>query len=667
MNKRIFALFVLMLFLMPSVALSQETSLPPESPSTEQPPTPPPTEPSSPPPTDSGLTPLLPVEPKISSPTPPPTEQPKIEQPPQQKCPPEKACMKGEECVPCPEQERRESEPQSGGGGCPSPPPIPCSSDQKAQPNYDEKGCIRNYRCMGAGTATGQINVPQGCKKVENEYSVQIVCEQDQQFSNIKADKEKSCVQSGGRFSVREDGSFDCSFEGKQGFFQPVQCPTPEEQKKVEQECRNKGGQEEYFMDKSGCYAINCKEKGSQQFQNEDEKIKYRAISCQESGGQFITNEQGIQCVGSSQEIRINKELKPLDGIELLKIALEMENVIQAFNEIALKLESLQKYYESRGDEEKAKTFSIALSQLDGALTRLDEIRLGLAENADNLQAEDRYKALEDMQQINSIIKDVAVTLLTGGKSKRAATQRFEQKTQMGEISQERGMDITEAFQDCADFSEESPYEFRPEPGVIVKLQGLKDGRCVMYTKPEEAPEGITFLLPSGVYQFFDDPKLLLREDVECSPELVCNIMKDKLRSGEIGSSQQAERFGEKERNEKLGIEFGKLGCNEPGSKDKLVQQCKDQGQYACEIKVSGCEDWIVCEKNEETCPPNNYCELKPYACPAEKQQQQEKMEPVEKEDSKPFGQNPNKLDIGEIEPIASSVVKEINQFIRGE
>src|SRR3989344_1668332 len=204
MNKRIFALFVLMLFLMPSVALSQETSLPPESPSTEQPPTPPPTEPSSPPPTDSGLTPLLPVEPKISSPTPPPTEQPKIEQPPQQKCPP-------------------------------------------------EKGCIRNYRCMGAGTATGQINVPQGCKKVENEYSVQIVCEQDQQFSNIKADKEKSCVQSGGRFSVREDGSFDCSFEGKQGFFQPVQCPTPEEQKKVEQECRNKGGQEEYFMDKSGC------------------------------------------------------------------------------------------------------------------------------------------------------------------------------------------------------------------------------------------------------------------------------------------------------------------------------------------------------------------------------------------------------------------------------
>ena len=42
-------------------------------------------------------------------------------------------------------------------------------------------------------------------------------------------------------------------------------------------------------------------------------------------------------------------------------------------------------------------------------------------------------------------------------------------------------------------------------------------------------------------------------------------------------------------------------------------------------------------------------------------------MEPVEKEDSKPFGQNPNKLDIGEIEPIASSVVKEINQFIRGE
>ena|SRR3989338_84595 len=617
MHKRIFTLFVLVLFLTPSVVLSQETSPPPESL---------PTEPTSP------LPEFLPTEPT----SPPPTEQPKIEQPsqpPQQKCPPEKACMKGEDCVPCPGQEQQ-YQPQPGQyqppqenkfEGCPPKPLIPCSPDQKAEPNFDERGCVRNWKCMGVGTASGsQINVPQGCKKVENEFSVQIVCEQDQRFSNFKADKEKSCVQSGGKFYVREDGSFDCSFEGKQGFFNPVECPTHEQSKKIEQECRDKGGQEEYFMDGSGCYAINCKERTNQQFQNEDEKIKFKAIACEESGGQFIMDDQSPRCMGAAQSIRINKELKPLDGIELLKIALEMENIIQAFHEISTKLESLQNYYQSRGDEEKAKAFGIAISQMDGALTRLDEIRIGLAENADNLQEGDRYAVLEDMQQINSIIKDVAVTLLTGGKSKRAATQRFERKAKEREfetpegISPEQGMDILQAFRDCASFSEESPFEFSPEQGVIIKLQGLKDGKCVMYTKPEESPVGITFLLPSEVYQFFDNPHLLLRDDVECSPEFACDIMKEKLKTGEIGQMQapQTERFGERERKIKYGIEYGILGCNDFGSENKLNQECQQQGEIACKIEVPGCGNWIVCESSQDKCPPRDYCKLKPEACP---------------------------------------------------
>src|SRR3989338_4583161 len=180
------------------------------------------------------------------------------------------------------------------------------------------------------------------------------------------------------------------------------------------------------------------------------------------------------------------------------------------------------------------------------------------------------------MQQINSIIKDVAVTLLTGGKSKRAATQRFERKAKEREfetpegISPEQGMDILQAFRDCASFSEESPFEFSPEQGVIIKLQGLKDGKCVMYTKPEESPVGITFLLPSEVYQFFDNPHLLLRDDVECSPEFACDIMKEKLKKGEI----------------------------------------------ACKIEVPGCGNWIVCESSQDKCPPRDYCKLKPEACP---------------------------------------------------
>ena len=471
---------------------------------------------------------------------------------------------------------------------------------------------------MGAGTATGsQVNIPQGCKKVENEYSVQIVCEQNQQFSNLKADKEKSCVQSGGKFYVREDGSFDCSFEGTQGFFQQGQCPASEEQAKREQECASRGGFIERFRDKNGCEALSCKEQFNQEFRSEEEKIKFKAVACEESGGQFIMNEQGPQCFGGTHEIRANKELKPLDGIELLKIALEMENIIQTFNEISAKLSSLQSYYQSKGDEEKAKAFEIAISQMDGALTRLDEIRIGLAENADSLQEEDRYAVLGDMQQINSIIKDVAVTLLTGGKSKRAATQRFEKEAIKEGISPEQGQDILQAFKKCADFSEESPFKFSPEPGTNVRLEGLDNGKCIMIVNPPGAPMEVTFKLPSGVYQFFDNPQLLLRDDVECSPESACQMMKQYLSSGNQGNQQQVERFGEKERIERYGIEYGRLGCNAEGSTDKLRADCESQNQVACEIEVPGCAPWIVCNNPQSACPPKNYCSINPSACPS--------------------------------------------------
>ena len=83
-------------------------------------------------------------------------------------------------------------------------------------------------------------------------------------------------------------------------------------------------------------------------------------------------NEQGPQCFGGTHEIRANKELKPLDGIELLKIALEMENIIQTFNEISAKLSSLQSYYQSKGDEEKAPKKSGSKS---GEVVSLDQFR----------------------------------------------------------------------------------------------------------------------------------------------------------------------------------------------------------------------------------------------------------------------------------------------------
>src|SRR3989344_3941212 len=616
MKKLASLLFIFILFLSPFAIAEEGTT------ETTQP-SPPPTEPS-PPPSET------------------PTTQP---QQPTEPIAPEPASGGGGEGggspAPPPKEHKEDSQ-------CPPPPSPSCNQDQRAEPFY-QNGCLSGYNCVPRDGQEGPRdqpqesrcppdracmkgeecvpcpgqgqqfqNIPPGCHVEQGEFGEFIKCEQDKRYEEEKKRGEEDCRKHNGKFIIRPGTTaWECVAQGQQGFFQQGQCPSNEQLKQIEDQCSASKGKTEHFRDRSGCEAVSCRQEFSQGHGSEEEKIKFMALGCEEQGGQFVFDERGPNCIGGQQQIRINRDLKPLDGVELLKVALEMENVIQVFNEIASKLEGLQHYYEEKGDEEKAKSFSIALSQLDGAMNRLDEIRIGLAENADSLQEEDRYAVLGDMQQINSIIKDVAVTLLTGGKSKRAATQRFEKEAIKEGISPEQGQDILQAFKKCADFSEESPFKFSPEPGTNVRLEGLDNGKCIMIVNPPGAPMEVTFKLPSGVYQFFDNPQLLLRDDVECSPESACQMMKQYLSSGNQGNQQQVERFGEKERIERYGIEYGRLGCNAEGSTDKLRADCESQNQVACEIEVPGCAPWIVCNNPQSACPPKNYCSINPSACPS--------------------------------------------------
>jgi len=613
MKKLAALLFIFILFLSPFAIAEEGTT------ETTQP-SPPPTEPSPPPsetPTTQPQQPTEPIAPEPSSggggegggsPAPPPKEHKEDsqcppppspscnqdqraepfyqngclsgyncvprdgqegprDQPPESRCPPDRACMKGEECVPCPGQ------------------------GQQFQ------------------------NIPPGCHVEQGEFGEFIKCEQDKRYEEEKKRGEEDCRKHNGKFIIRPGTTaWECVAQGQQGFFQQGQCPSNEQLKQIEDQCSASKGKTEHFRDRSGCEAVSCRQEFSQGHGSEEEKIKFMALGCEEQGGQFVFDERGPNCIGGQQQIRINRDLKPLDGVELLKVALEMESVIQVFNEISAKLESLENYYQSKGDEEKAKAFEIALSQLDGAMNRLDEIRIGLAENADSLQEEDRYAVLGDMQQINSIIKDVAVTLLTGGKSKRAATQRFEKRAEGGfesefegpeGISQEEGFDILQGFQNCAEFSEDDPFKFSPEPGVSVKLEGLKDRNCVMKVNPPEMPGEITLLLPPEVYQFFDGPHLLLRDDVECSPDFACKMMRQQLQR----EARPPERFGEQERQREFregnvqdfqGPEFpeprGRF--EQPKSGELRPSQCD-----GAELNNEECAKWAINTNTLEKIP----------------------------------------------------------------
>lgn len=533
---------IFILFLFP-FAIAQEGTTDATSPPATTQPSPPPTEPSpitTPAPEPSPSPAPAPQEPTQGQPPSPPPEQP---QPPQ--------------------EDRRDEPRERENFQCPPPPTPACNSDQRAEPFYKD-GCISGHNCVSGdqgqqGRQPHFQNIPPGCHLEKNEFGEFIKCEEDKRFEEEKREAAKECTKHNGRFSIRGDGSYECVAQSQGGFFNQGQCPNHEQLKQVEEKCSASNGRIEHFRDRNGCDAVSCREEFQHDFKNEDERVKFMALACEEQGGTFTINERGPNCLGGKQQIRINKDLRPLDGVELLKVALEMENVIQVFNEIAEKLTGLQQYYLEKGDEEKAKSFEIAVSQLEGAMNRLDEIRAGLAEHADSFQEQDRFDVLEDLQKINSVIKDVAVTLLTGGKAKRAATERFEKHREQPEFDEfedefpEEDEDIFQAFQNCQDFSKESPFKFSPEKGVSVRLEGLDSGKCVMIVNPPGFKGEVIFKLPPEIYQFFDGPHLLFRDDVECSPDAACQMMKRFIQQDQREDNR---RFGERERRESREEDF---------------------------------------------------------------------------------------------------------------
>ena len=512
--SKIFTFIVLGLFLFSSVTLAQEegaTDAPAEEPAPE--------------------------ETKNEE---PPQEQ--TQEPSQEPTSPDCPCKSGDQCVPCPGEEQSREDfnkpvqnPEGTRTSCPQPPTPKCGTGYKAEAVFDDKGCITNHECI---STQGSDNVPQGCTVEVNEFGNKFVKCQDDKFSQGKQDAERRCRADGGHFFIREDGSFECSFEGQQGFFSGSQCLDGQQMKERIDRCKESGGQVEQFRDRNGCEAVSCRQQGFE-FENEEDKIKGMSYGCESSGWQFTITDQGPRCIGGEERFRISSELRPLDGVDLLRIALQLEETIQTFHEISDKLQGLSGYYDNRGDQEKAESFKIASSQLSGVINRLDEIRQGLAEKADSLTEQDRIEVLEDIKRVKSILKEVAITILTG---KRAKTSSFEEGTQEFHDEQQ-DRDIFKAFQQCADFSEDSPFTFSPERNIQVSLNGLDDqGRCIMKIMPPEFPEGMTMYLPSEVYQFFNGPHLLLRDDVECTPDIACEMMFKQLES----ESQQQQRFGER-------------------------------------------------------------------------------------------------------------------------
>ncbi|MBI4009840.1 MAG: hypothetical protein HY361_01415, partial [Candidatus Aenigmarchaeota archaeon] len=486
-------------------------------------------------------------------------------------------------------------EPTSTGGGpgpedtrtsCPPTPPNKCAPDQSVKAIFDNNGCVIDHECGPSGSGRPHFdNVPPGCHIEKGEFGDFVKCDKkDFGFD----DEEKRCRDGGGRFHRTERGP-ECSFENREGggFFGAPSCPGEEELKKHIEQCSSHGGNPEKFIDRSGCKIISCGygNRGRGNF----EDVKDDPRECEARGGDFVLIKGEPRCFTGDDQVRIKEKLDEIEPTDLLKIALRLENILKSLEEIGDSFEDLRDFYEKRGDTEKAASFERALTKIDGAAARLDEIKFGLAEKAGDITEEDRYQVIRDIKDIKNIMQDIAVDILTGGRSSRSEKRGRGSGDEFDRDFEDEGIDFMNAIRQCEDYSEEEPYSFSPDKEVNVELRGLRDGKCIMAITPPGGFVGtVEFLLPPKTYQFFDGPHLLLSPDVDCSPKDACAMMRKFIESEDKGR-RPTERFGEKERMEPkeckdagatgekcFDLMFIKLGPP-PECRGLSLQECKEK------------------------------------------------------------------------------------------
>ena len=377
--------------------------------------------------------------------------------------------------------------------------------------------------------------LPPGCFIERNEFNEFVKCEQ----KNIEEIREKAaerCRQFRGEVDIRPDGWIECKYESKGGFF-GVQCSTEDMLKKQSENCK---GQVFRYTDRNGCGALSCSTgENLERTINEKDPVKAVLISCQVRGGEVTFIDGKPECLDREEEVRIPEHLRPIEPEELLDIALRIEGIIIKLEETADKIKSIADYYKSRNQPDRARGFEAAFSRLQGAIGRLEEIKLGLSKRADNLNDQDRKQVIIDIKSIKGIMKDVAIDILSGGRSSGASTGFKDEKLN------EPVTDFMNAIKHCDEFSKDKPFEFSPEPQTRAVIEGVDNDKCIFIM---HFPGGeVKFLLPSKAYQFFNGPQTLFLDDVECSPDVACKMFKEKF--SEYSSK---ERFGEKEFKEEF-------------------------------------------------------------------------------------------------------------------
>jgi hypothetical protein len=433
---------------------------------------------------------------------------------------------------------------------------------------YTTDGCAVEFGNLESceervSSFTDDFNVPKGCYVVESNNGILEYKCKDQPIHDFDKLADE-CLEYGGNFDVY-DGNPECSIKGK-GSFSGYECPDNEAVERLRAMC---DGRLEFYDDERGCNAVSCVsdfygkdyyERGRERYGDDPKRLA--AWECQNKGGKFLELDKGARCLERERRDYRGGDFQreSIDAIDLLKIAIKIETVTISLETVRDKLNDISLFYAER-DEEKSKVYLNGAAKMEGAIARLEEMRFGIAENADNLNDEDRRVVLRDIQNTKNTIKDIAIEILTGKRITRKDEDRERFERIRGSNyedyefddyheSYEEGIDILEAISNCDKDSPEDPFEFQPDPNIIVRLEGLDDqGRCIMKPQPLDIPfdAPVELRLPPDVYNYFTGPELLLRDDVECIG-IGCRFMLNSIREeADRDDRLDRRRFGEDE------------------------------------------------------------------------------------------------------------------------
>ncbi len=441
----------------------------------------------------------------------------------------ERGCVTGYSCMSISRPEQT---------GCPAiTPEKPECKEGSASPVFD-KGCLIYYTC-----------VPQGCRQ-ETDASgfVRVVCHQERTCSADaqQAELKSSCAAQGGNPVPFTDPSgctfYDCRFDNREVNPNPIKghqsCPKPEdihneaklckeaglnpgivfeggckivkcsqeagpvckfvsdsERSGIENECSSRGLPVVRSTDNSGCGFYRCGEGQEQDLMCQRGIPQEAYRMCNGRGGEMVvkTDTQGCivfsQCIapGDEQHAYVQSVEEVPDTTVLLSLALKLEQLRIELQKLSTESNEIAKYYASTDslDEERYNRVSVMFSD---AAERVDEIKIKIRDNADQLTTDDMEEIKHDIKYIKEVtLKDILYLMLSNSEDVKETLEVSKKVSKEGVSLEELEQNVKSCGTDGSCFDKAirtcKPVSFQPEGrnGPSLTIKGLKDGACILH------------------------------------------------------------------------------------------------------------------------------------------------------------------------------------------